>query len=32
LKSPVLIAIAMIFLSDNALLERDLKFEDIKPR
>lgn len=26
------IAAAMIFLQDNALLERDLKFEDIKPR
>ncbi|KAG9232077.1 XFP N-terminal domain-containing protein [Amylocarpus encephaloides] len=26
------IAAAMIFLSDNALLERDLTFEDIKPR
>jgi xylulose-5-phosphate/fructose-6-phosphate phosphoketolase len=22
----------MIFLKDNVLLERDLKFEDIKPR
>ncbi len=28
----VLIPIAMIFLSDNALLERDLTFDDIKPR
>merc|ERR1712225_101348 len=26
------IAAAMIFLSDNALLERDLTFDDIKPR
>nr|KAK5450141.1 hypothetical protein LTR18_000156 [Exophiala xenobiotica] len=26
------IAVAMIFLQDNVLLERDLKFEDIKPR
>lgn len=26
------IAAAMIFLKDNVLLERDLKFEDIKPR
>jgi hypothetical protein len=22
----------MIFLSDNVLLQRDLKFEDVKPR
>jgi xylulose-5-phosphate/fructose-6-phosphate phosphoketolase len=27
-----LIEIAMIFLSDNALIERDLTFDDIKPR
>jgi xylulose-5-phosphate/fructose-6-phosphate phosphoketolase len=26
------IATAMIFLQDNVLLERDLKFGDIKPR
>ena len=26
------IAAAMIFLKDNVLLERDLRFEDIKPR
>lgn len=26
------IAAAMIFLKDNVLLERDLTFEDIKPR
>ena len=26
------IAAAMIFLNDNVLLERDLRFEDIKPR
>ena len=26
------VAAAMIFLKDNVLLERDLRFEDIKPR
>jgi len=28
----LLIILAMIFLSDNAQLERDLTFDDIKPR
>jgi len=31
-KYTLLTCIAMIFLSDNALLERDLTFDDIKPR
>jgi xylulose-5-phosphate/fructose-6-phosphate phosphoketolase len=31
-RSSSYIAAAMIFLSDNAQLERDLKHEDIKPR
>lgn len=28
----ILTGIAMIFLSSNALVERDLTFDDIKPR